>query len=80
MAQVSSSTNVLGGNQGAPTLNANIGSANLYMMRADVDLHNMTYDYRMPEYVEKGKEAPNLLSPFHIEKTMGETVTRIPKG
>jgi hypothetical protein len=34
----------------------------------------------MPESVEKGKEASNPLPPLQIEKTVGETMTRIPKG
>jgi hypothetical protein len=34
----------------------------------------------MPESVEKGKEASNPLTPLQIEKTVGEMMTRIPKG
>jgi hypothetical protein len=34
----------------------------------------------MHESAEKGKEASNPLPPLHIEKTMGETMTHIPKG
>jgi hypothetical protein len=34
----------------------------------------------MSESVEKGKEATNPPVPLQIEKTMGETMTRIPKG
>jgi hypothetical protein len=34
----------------------------------------------MPETTEKGKEAVNPSIPLQIEKTMGETMTRIPKG
>jgi hypothetical protein len=34
----------------------------------------------MIESVEKGKESHDLLPPLHIEKTMGETMTLIPKG
>jgi hypothetical protein len=34
----------------------------------------------MFEYVDKGKEASNPLSPLHIEKNVGETMTCIPKG
>jgi hypothetical protein len=34
----------------------------------------------MSESVEKGKEATNPPVPLHIENTMGETMTCIPKG
>jgi hypothetical protein len=34
----------------------------------------------MPEPSEQGKEATNTLFPLQIEKTMGETMTHIPKG
>jgi hypothetical protein len=38
------------------------------------------HSYRMLETSEKGKEAVNPYVPLHIEKTMGETMTCIPKG
>jgi hypothetical protein len=80
MAQASSSTNVTGGNQGAPMLNANTGATNVYMMRSDAHLQTRAHDYGMLESAEKGKEASNPSPPLHIEKTMGETMTHIPKG
>jgi hypothetical protein len=80
MAQASSSTNVPGGNQGAPMLNANNGATNVYMMRSDAHLQTRAHDYGMSESAEKGKEASNPPPPLHIEKTMGETMTHIPKG
>jgi hypothetical protein len=33
----------------------------------------------MPNTFEKGKEAKNPSLPLHIEKTLGETMTHIPK-
>jgi hypothetical protein len=56
MAQASSSTNVPGGNQGAPTLNANNGATNVYMMRSDAHLQT---------------RAPSLF-PGHAPETRGE--------
>jgi hypothetical protein len=50
------------------------------MMRSDAHLHTIAHNYRMPESVEKGKEASNSSPPLQIEKTVGETMTRIPKG
>jgi hypothetical protein len=34
----------------------------------------------MLEYIDKGKEASKPPPPLHIEKTVGETMTHIPKG
>jgi hypothetical protein len=34
----------------------------------------------MPNTPEKGKEAENIFLPLQIEKTLGKTMTRIPKG
>jgi len=34
----------------------------------------------MSKSADKGKEASNPPPPLHIEKTMGETITHIPKG
>jgi hypothetical protein len=50
------------------------------MMNVDAHLSTRTHDYGMPESVEKGKEASNPLNPLQIEKTVGETMTHIPKG
>jgi hypothetical protein len=38
------------------------------------------HDYGMPNTSEKGKEAENPSLPLQIENTLGETMTRIPKG
>jgi hypothetical protein len=50
------------------------------MMNIDAHLSTKTRDYKMPKSIEKGKEASNPLTPVQIEKTVGETMTRIPKG
>jgi hypothetical protein len=34
----------------------------------------------MMEFVERGKESTNPLTPLHIEKAVGEMITHIPKG
>jgi hypothetical protein len=80
LAQASSSTNVPGGNQGAPMPNTNNGATNVYMMKSEAHLQTRAHNYGMPESVEKGKEASNPLPPLQIEKTVGETMTHIPKG
>jgi hypothetical protein len=40
----------------------------------------MAHNYRIPEFVEKGKEASNPLNPLQIEKMVREMMTHIPKG
>jgi hypothetical protein len=50
------------------------------MMNVDAHLSTMTHDYIRSQYIEKGKEASNPLTPLQIEKTVGETMTCIPKG
>jgi len=79
MAQASTSMSVVGGSQGPPTPTNNSLAANIYMMNVVAHLETRAPDYGMSEYVEKGKEASNPLTPLQIEKTMGETMTRIPK-
>jgi hypothetical protein len=44
MSQASSSTNAPGGNQGAPTPNANNGATNVYMMRSYAHLQTKAHD------------------------------------
>jgi hypothetical protein len=60
--------------------NTNNGATNIYMMKSEAHLQTRAHNYGMPESVEKGKEASNPLPPLQIEKTMGETMTHIPKG
>jgi hypothetical protein len=53
---------------------------NVYMMKGNVDIETRTHDYGMPSTSEKSKEAKNPSLPLQIEKTLGETMTCIPKG
>jgi hypothetical protein len=53
---------------------------NVYMMKVSVDITTRTRDYEMPKTSEKGKEVENPSLPLYIEKTLDETMTRIPKG
>jgi hypothetical protein len=69
-----------GGIQGPSPPANNPASANVYMVRGDAFISNRVHDYSKPSTSEKGKEVelPSL-SP-QIEKILGETMTRIPKG
>jgi hypothetical protein len=78
LAQASSSAK--GAGQGSPPSSSNSSSANVYMMKGSIDIKTRTHDYKMPNTSEKGKGAKNQHLPLHIEKTLGETMTRIPKG
>jgi hypothetical protein len=50
------------------------------MMKGDAFISTRAHDYSKPRTYEKGKEA-ELPSPhLQIEKTLGETMTCIPKG
>jgi hypothetical protein len=74
------STSAEGGSQGpSPSLN-NPASANVYMMKGDSFISTRAHDYSKPSTFEKGKEAKLPSLPLQIEKTLGETMTRIPKG
>jgi hypothetical protein len=55
-------------------------TANIYMMNTDAHLSTRNRDYETQKSVDKGKEASNPLNALHIEKTLGETMTHIPKG
>jgi hypothetical protein len=50
------------------------------MLKGDTHIVTRSQDYRMSDSIEKGKEATNPQVPLQIEKTMGETMTHIPKG
>jgi hypothetical protein len=52
----------------------------VYIMKGDTYIETRAHDYRMSETAEKGKEVIKPSVPLQIEKTMGETMTRIPKG
>jgi hypothetical protein len=77
MTQASSSAD--GGSQGPPASSSNPSVVNVYMMKGDAYIATRAHDYRMSESAEKGKEATNPPVPLQIEKTMGETMTRIPE-
>jgi hypothetical protein len=68
------------GSQGPPAPTTNNPVMKNYMMNVDAHLSTKNHDYGMLEYVEKGKEATNPLTPLQIQKAVGKTMTRIPKG
>jgi hypothetical protein len=80
MDQASTYSSAEGGSQGPPASTGNTLVANVYMLKGDAHIEIRTRYYEMSKSNEKGKEATNPLVPLHIEKTMGETMTRIPKG
>jgi hypothetical protein len=73
------STNAKGGSQETFPPN-NPSSANVYMVRGDAFITTRAHDYSKPSASKKGKEAELPSLPLHIENTLGETMTRIPKG
>jgi hypothetical protein len=74
------SKSVEGGSQGpSPSLN-NPASVNVYMMKGDAFISTRAHDYSKPSTSEKGKETKIPSLPLHIEKTLDETMTCIPKG
>jgi hypothetical protein len=75
-----SSLNADGGSQGPPPSSSNPSTSNVYMLKGDAYIATRAHDYGMPNTAEKGKEAENPSVPLQIEKTMGETMTCIPKG
>jgi hypothetical protein len=69
-----------GGSQGpSPSLN-NPTSMNVYMVKGDAFISTRENDYSKPNTPEKGNEVKLPSLPLQIEKTLGETMTRIPKG
>jgi len=80
MPQDSASTSAGGGSQGPLVPTHNNSAMKIYMMNVDARLSTRTRDYGRPESVKKGKEVINPLNPLEIKKTVGETMTRIPKG
>jgi hypothetical protein len=74
------SSSVDGGSQGPPPSSSNPSTANVYMLKGDAHITTRAHDYIMPNTAEKGKEVKNLYAPLQIEKMMGKTMTRIPKG
>jgi hypothetical protein len=78
LTQASASTEG-GSHESCPPPNGT-SSANVYMMKSDTFIATRAHDYRKPSASEKGKEAEIPYLPLQIEKTLGETMTRIPKG
>jgi hypothetical protein len=50
------------------------------MMKSDAFIATRAHDYSKSSTSDKGKEAEIPSLPLQIEKTLGETMTRIPKG
>jgi hypothetical protein len=73
------STSADGGSQGPPPSSRNSLVVNVYMLKGDAFIATRAHDYGKSESTEKGKEVVNPYVPLQIEKTMGETMTRIPK-
>jgi hypothetical protein len=78
LTQTSTSAEV--GNHGPSVYSKNPASVNVYMMKGDAFISTRAHDYSKPSTYEKGKEAEIPSLPLHIEKTLGETMTHIPKG
>jgi hypothetical protein len=69
-----------GGNQGPSSSSTNPTSTNVYMVKGDAFISSRVHDYSKPSTYEKGKEVELPSLPLQIEKTLGETMTHIPKG
>jgi hypothetical protein len=74
------STSAEGGSQETYPPPNNSSSANVYMVRGDSLITIREHDYSKPSASEKGKEDEIPSLPLQIEKTLGEMMTRIPKG
>jgi hypothetical protein len=78
LTQASASTEK-GSHENCPPQNAS-SSANVYMMKSDAFIATRAHDYSKSSASDKGKEVEIPSFPLQIEKTLGETMTRIPKG
>jgi hypothetical protein len=58
----------------------NPSSMNVYIIRGDAFISTRAHDYSKPSAFEKDKEDDLPSLPLQIEKTLGETMTHIPKG
>jgi hypothetical protein len=74
------STSAEGGSQETFPPPNNSSVANVYMVRGDALITTRAHDYSKPSASEKGKEAEIPSLTLQIEKMLGETMTRIPKG
>ena len=77
LTQTSTSTEV--GNQGPSLYSNNLASLSVYIMKGDDFISTRAHKYSKPRTYEKGKEADLPSLPLQIEKTLGETMTHIPK-
>jgi hypothetical protein len=50
------------------------------MMKGDAYISTRAHDYNKPSTSKKGKKDETPYLPLQIEKTLGDTMTRIPKG
>jgi hypothetical protein len=78
LTQASASTEG-GSHENCPPPNSS-SSVNVYMMKSDAFITTRAHDYSKPSASEKGKEDEIPSLPLQIEKTLGEIMTRIPKG
>jgi hypothetical protein len=69
-----------GSSQGPSPSSNNPTSVNVYMVKGDAFISTRAHDYSKSSTSEKGKEDELPSLPLQIEKTLGETMTRIPKG
>jgi hypothetical protein len=74
------STSTEGGSQETFPPPNNPSSTNVYMVRGYSFITTRAHDYSKPSASEKGKEVELPSLPLQIENTLGETMTRIPKG
>jgi hypothetical protein len=74
------STRTEGGTQETCPPPKNPSSANVYMVRGDAFISTRAHDYSKPSASKKDKEVDLPSLPLQIEKTLGETMTCIPKG
>jgi hypothetical protein len=74
------SASMEGGSQGPSPSSNNPASMNVYMVKGDAFISTRVHDYSKPSTSEKGKEVELPSLPLQIEKTLGETMTCIPKG
>jgi hypothetical protein len=74
------STSAEGGSQGPSPSSNNPASANVYMMKGDAFLSIRAHDYSKTSTSKKGKEDEIPSLPLQIDRTLGKTMTRIPKG
>jgi hypothetical protein len=73
------STRTEGGRQGPPSSVSNPASVNVHMMKGDAYILTRAHNYSKPSTSKKGREDKIPYLPLQIEKTLGQTMTHIPK-